>query len=316
MGIKYQQNYQVPFYESDAFKKMRISSLLAVALQISGEQSTALGRSDVWVFERYGLFWAVIEYELTIHRLPEFNEKITIETEATSYNKFFCYRNFSFLDENGEVLVEIRSTWVLMDKATRKIDRVLDEIVDPYESEKVSFTQEMKDDRWTILCPQMSPIHFQFVETAMNSEGYNFVVLPSVDKDAVEQGLKYVNNDACYPAILVIGEIISALKSGKYDLNNTSVMISQTGGGCRATNYIAYLKKALIDSGFTNIPIISANLNNLEDNPGFKLSLPLVNRILMSIIYGDLLMKVLYRVRPYEKIEGSANDLYKKWVKI
>ncbi|AAK05240.1 hypothetical protein L155662 [Lactococcus lactis subsp. lactis Il1403] len=121
MGIKYQQNYQVPFYESDAFKKMRISSLLAVALQISGEQSTALGRSDVWVFERYGLFWAVIEYELTIHRLPEFNEKITIETEATSYNKFFCYRNFSFLDENGEVLVEIRSTWVLMDKATRKL---------------------------------------------------------------------------------------------------------------------------------------------------------------------------------------------------
>ena len=138
MGIKYQQNYQVPFYESDAFKKMRISSLLAVALQISGEQSTTLGRSDVWVFERYGLFWAVIEYELTIHRLPEFNEKIIIETEATSYNKFFCYRNFSFLDENGEVLVEIRSTWVLMDKATRKIDRVLDEIVDPYESEKVS----------------------------------------------------------------------------------------------------------------------------------------------------------------------------------
>ena len=138
MGVKYQQNYQVPFYESDAFKKMRISSLLAVALQISGEQSTTLGRSDVWVFERYGLFWAVIEYELTIHRLPEFNEKIIIETEATSYNKFFCYRNFSFLNEKGEVLVEIHSTWVLMDKETRKIDRVLDEIVDPYESEKVS----------------------------------------------------------------------------------------------------------------------------------------------------------------------------------
>jgi len=177
--------------------------------------------------------------------------------------------------------------------------------------DKTIFTKNMRS-KHTILVPAMSPIHFQFLKTAFKQSGYNVVLLLSKDQGAVDEGLRYVNNDACYPAILVIGEIISALKSGKYDLNNTSVMISQTGGGCRATNYIAYLKKALIDSGFKNIPILSANLNNLEDNPGFKLSLPLVNRILMSIIYGDLLMKVLYRVRPYEKIEGSANELYKK----
>ncbi len=181
--------------------------------------------------------------------------------------------------------------------------------------DKTIFTKNMRS-KHTILVPAMSPIHFQFLKTAFKQSGYNVVLLLSKDQGAVDEGLRYVNNDACYPAILVIGEIISALKSRKYDLNNTSVMISQTGGGCRATNYIAYLKKALIDSGFKNIPILSANLNNLEDNPGFKLSLPLVNRILMSIIYGDLLMKVLYRVRPYEKIEGSANELYKKWVKI
>ena len=181
--------------------------------------------------------------------------------------------------------------------------------------EKTPFTKEMKNTH-TILVPSMSPIHFQFLKTAFKQSGYNVVLLLSEDHDAVDEGLKYVNNDACYPAILVIGEIIKALKSGKYDLNNTSVMISQTGGGCRATNYIAYLKKAIADSGFKNIPIISANMSNLDDNPGFKLSLPLINRVLMSIIYGDLLMKVLYRVRPYEKIEGLANELYKKWVRI
>ncbi|MFC4652562.1 acyl-ACP thioesterase domain-containing protein [Lactococcus nasutitermitis] len=138
MSLKYSEKYQVPFYESDAFKNMKISSLLAVALQISGVQSTKLDRSDVWVAEHYHLFWAVIEYELEITRLPKFSETITIETEATSYNKFFCYRNFWFKDAAGNVLVEIKSTWVLMDKESRKVERVLDEIVAPYQSEKTS----------------------------------------------------------------------------------------------------------------------------------------------------------------------------------
>lgn len=138
MGIRYQQDYIIPFYESDRFKKMRISSLLAVALQISGEQSVSLGRSDVWVSEHYHYFWAVIEYELDITRLPVFSEKITIETQATSYNNFFCYRNFTFKDENGNLLVEIKSTWVLMDQESRKIERVADDIVAPYASDKIS----------------------------------------------------------------------------------------------------------------------------------------------------------------------------------
>jgi len=177
---------------------------------------------------------------------------------------------------------------------------------------RVIFTKEMKK-KHTILSPQMSPIHFEFVEEAFKYSGYNIVVLPSVDKKAVDEGLKYVNNDACYPAILVIGQLIEALKSGAYDLDTTSVIISQTGGGCRATNYIGFLKKALKDAGYEEIPILSLNAFGLEKNPGFKLSMPLFNRALMGLVYGDLLMKVLYRTRPYEKINGSANQLYRKW---
>lgn len=180
---------------------------------------------------------------------------------------------------------------------------------------KVEFTKLMRKNH-TILVPEMSPIHFQFLQEAFRLSGYNLVILPSEDKEAAEVGLKYVNNDACYPAIIVVGQLIEALKSGKYDLKNTSVMITQTGGGCRATNYIGFLRKALKEAGFENIPVISLNANGMEKNPGFKLSLSLLNKALMAVIYGDLLMTVLYRVRPYERIKGSANMLYENWVKI
>ncbi|MEY8001870.1 acyl-CoA dehydratase activase-related protein [Clostridium sp. Mt-5] len=178
---------------------------------------------------------------------------------------------------------------------------------------KVVFTKKMKKNH-TILCPQMSPIHFQFLQEAFRKSGYNLKVLPSVDKKAVEEGLKYVNNDACYPSIIVVGQLIEALKSGKYDLNNTSVIMSQTGGGCRATNYIGFLRKALKEAGMQNIPVISLNVVGMEKNPGFKITPQLVNKSIMALLYGDLLMRVLYRVRPYEEIPGSANLLYEKWV--
>ncbi|MGL6186890.1 MAG: acyl-CoA dehydratase activase-related protein [Clostridium chrysemydis] len=175
-----------------------------------------------------------------------------------------------------------------------------------------TFTKEMRKNH-TILSPQMSPIHFDIVEDALNASGYNVVVLPASDKDAVEEGLKYVNNDACYPSIIVIGQIIKALKSGEYDVNNTSVIISQTGGGCRATNYIGFLKLALKNAGFSNVPIISLNAVGLEKQPGFKITPKLIKRALMAMVYGDLFMRVLYKTRPYEKEKGSANALYEKW---
>ncbi len=209
----------------------------------------------------------------------------------------------------GAIRIRIRSL-----KATLQREREAIDLSQTYQSTKALFTQTMKEEKYTILCPQMSPIHFQFVENAMRSEGYNFVVLPSVDKEAVEQGLKYVNNDACYPSILVTGQMMNALNSGKYDLNKVALMISQTGGGCRATNYIAFIRKALKDAGMEHIPVISANLSGLESNPGFKITYQLAKKVVIGAMYGDLFMRILYRVRPYEKVQGSANALYQSWV--
>lgn len=169
---------------------------------------------------------------------------------------------------------------------------------------------------YTILMPQMSPIHFELVEHAIKSCGYNIEVLKGYD-GAIEEGLKYVNNDACYPAIIVIGQLVKAIKSGKYDLSKTMVAITQTGGVCRATNYIGFLRKALSDAGYGDIPVISLSLNGEEKRNLYSVfSLGLINRVMMSAIYGDLLMKVLYRVRPYEQYKGSANKLYQKHLEI
>ncbi|MCT4507191.1 MAG: 2-hydroxyacyl-CoA dehydratase [Tepidibacter sp.] len=180
------------------------------------------------------------------------------------------------------------------------------------DDKKIFFTKNMKKTH-TILCPQMSPIHFRFIQEAFKSEGYNLEVIKSLDRKCIDEGLKYVNNDACYPSIIVVGQIINALKSNKYDINNTSIIISQTGGGCRASNYIGFLRKALKDAGFNNIPVISANLSGMEKNPGFKISIGLIKKVAMGCIYGDLFMRVLYKTRPYEKVKGSANRLYDSW---
>ncbi len=174
------------------------------------------------------------------------------------------------------------------------------------------FTKEMRKTH-TILCPQMAPIHFDFLEAAFNHCGYGMVILKDCSKSVVDTGLKYVNNDACYPSILIVGQLINALQSGKYDLDNTSVMITQTGGACRATNYVGMLKKALKDAGFDNIPLISLNVVGLEKQSGFKITPIMMVRSFMGMIYGDVLQRCLYKVRPYEKVKGSANALYEKW---
>lgn len=174
------------------------------------------------------------------------------------------------------------------------------------------FTKEMKYSH-TIIAPQMSPIHFRLLQRAFQCSGYNFVILPEVDTLAVETGLQFVNNDACYPSILVAGQMIAALKSGKYDLDHVSLLITQTGGGCRATNYIGFIRRALSDAGWGHIPVISLSAQGFENNPGFKITLPLADRAIKAVMLGDLLMRVLYRVRPYEATPGSANALYEKW---
>ena len=179
---------------------------------------------------------------------------------------------------------------------------------------KVSFTKEMRKD-YTILCPQMSPIHFELLETAFRASGYNIEVLPNDNKQAVDVGLKYVNNDACYPSLMVVGQIMEAILSGKYDTEKIAVIISQTGGGCRASNYIGFIRRALNKADMGHIPVISINLSGLESNPGFKITPGLARRLAYGCIFGDILMKCVYRMRPYEIKKGSTDRLHRKWEK-
>ena len=180
---------------------------------------------------------------------------------------------------------------------------------------RVIFTKEMKKN-YTLLCPQMSPIHFELIEPAIRSFGYNLVVLQNDDKTAVDTGLKYVNNDACYPSLIVIGQIMDALLSGKYDLDHTAVLMSQTGGGCRASNYIGFIRRALEKAGMAQIPVISINANGMETNPGFTYTPSMLVKALQAVVYGDVFMRVLYATRPYEAVPGSADALHEKWKKI
>ncbi len=176
---------------------------------------------------------------------------------------------------------------------------------------RVPFGKDMKD--YTIVAPQMSPIHFSLVESAIRSGGYKFDILEHASRENVETGLKYVNNDACYPAIMVIGQLVDAILDGKYDPEHTALAITQTGGMCRATNYFGLIRKALVDAGYPQIPVIAISTQGIEDNPGFKATPALLHRAIKALIIGDLLMKCLYRVRPYEVTPDSANQLYHTW---
>jgi predicted CoA-substrate-specific enzyme activase len=180
--------------------------------------------------------------------------------------------------------------------------------------DRVPYTEEMQSKYYTIICPQMSPIHFDLIQEAVRSCGYNFVILEGKDRKAIDYGLRYVNNDACYPSIYVVGQIMQALESGKYDVNKTAILMTQTGGGCRASNYIGFIRRALKKAGMEQIPVISANMSGLEGNPGFKLSLKVLVRVAFGCVFGDVFMKCLYRVRPYEKVPGSAEALHQKWL--
>ena len=209
----------------------------------------------------------------------------------------------------GAARIRIRS---LLAALRAKDEQKKPRTIAPSSIQKVSFTKEMRKD-YTILCPQMSPFHFGILQAAFNTCGYHLEVLPNDNKGAVDVGLKYVNNDACYPSLIVVGQIMDALLSGKYDLNKTAVVMSQTGGGCRASNYIAFIRRALKKANMEQVPVISVNLSGLESNPGFKLTLPLVKRVVYGAVFGDILMKCVYRMRPYELEKGIVNRKHKIW---
>lgn len=208
----------------------------------------------------------------------------------------------------GAVKIRIRSLLAALDYKKKVLKKSIKKKI---EYKKAKFTKNMKKD-YTILAPQMAPMHFKLISVAFKQEGYNLEILRET-KEALDYGLQYVNNDACYPSILVIGELISALKSGKYDLDRTAVMISQTGGSCRATNYLGFLKKAIKDSGFEKVPILSLNANGFEKQEGFKITPALAHRCLLAVSYGDILMKLLYHTRPYEINKGESEKLYNTW---
>lgn len=179
----------------------------------------------------------------------------------------------------------------------------------------VSFTKEMKKE-YTILAPQMAKDHFEILESALESEGYHFEFLQKVDGKVIDEGLKYVNNDACYPSITVVGQLMEAIKSGRYDVDKLALVMSQTGGACRASNYVGFIRKALQEAGYPQIPVIALSAQGIEKPEGFKITPTLAHKGILSILYGDLLMRLSNHTRPYELRKGSADELKEKWIQI
>ena len=234
-----------------------------------------------------------------------------VEEILSSYNKMYTLIKIDEVNNLGAVRIRIRSLLASMKK--REQEKKQEKTYGNYGVKKKIFTKEMRKD-YTILIPQMAPIHFELLEAAVRSSGYNVELLRECTQKTVETGLKYVNNDACYPSILVTGQMIEALQSGKYNLNKTALIISQTGGGCRATNYIGFIRKALKDAGFENIPVISFNIVGMEKMPGFKITVPLMEKLLKMVVYADLLQKMLTKNRAYEKNKGETQKLFDSWM--
>ena len=180
-------------------------------------------------------------------------------------------------------------------------------------SEHIQFTKEMREAGYTILAPNMLEFHFKLMEKVLRLNGYNVEVLHNDGPNVMAEGLKYVHNDTCVPALLVIGQFLDALHSGKYDLNKVALAITQTGGGCRASNYIFLLRKALKKAGLEHIPVISVNMSGLESCSGFKLTLPLIRQVIASLVYGDCIMHVSNQTRPYEFKKGETDALIRRW---
>jgi len=230
----------------------------------------------------------------------------------TGSDKIYTSLKIDEVNNLGAARIRVRSLLAAIRvREERKIERTIKSSA----IHKVPFTKEMRND-YTILCPQMSPIHFDLLEPAFNSAGYHIEILQNDNKHAVDVGLKYVNNDACYPSLMVVGQIMEAILSDQYDTDKIAVIISQTGGGCRASNYIGFIRRALEKAGYPHIPVISANLSGLESNPGFKITVPLALKGIYAVVFGDIFMRCLYRVRPYEAVSGSANAMHEKWKKI
>ncbi len=236
-----------------------------------------------------------------------------VEEILKSYDNLYTLIKIDEINNLGAIRIRVRSLLASMNK--RIANKKLPEKLGNYKIDKKFFTKDMKEQGYTILCPQMAPIHFELMETALQSLGYNLKLLRDCTEHTVETGLKYVNNDACYPSILTTGQMIEALESGKYDVNKTALIMSQTGGGCRATNYIGFIRKALKDAGFPNVPVVSFNIVGMEKANGFKINTKMIEKMLKGVLYGDLLQKLLYKNRAYEIQKGETQKKFDDWMK-
>ena len=226
--------------------------------------------------------------------------------------KLYTLLKIDEINSLGSARIRVRSMLAAM-KLRRKDEKPADqkEVTD---YKRVEYTEEMQADNYTLLCTSMIPHHFRLLESAMRCCGYNFVMMQDESQNVIDLGLKYVNNDACYPALIVTGQVMDAVFSGKYDTNRLAVIMVQTGGGCRASNYIGFIRKALADAGYGHIPVISVSTNLIETNSGFHYTFKMGFKCLQALIYGDILMRTLHRVRPYERVKNSANELYEHWM--
>ena len=290
------------------------------SISIQTEVKRPIRVVDQWVF--HARLYAAADYvgkhdNLELVQLNSFGcgvDAVTtdqVEEILTSYGKMYTLIKIDEINNLGAVRIRIRSLLASMNKRLANKEELKGD--GNYEVNKKIFTKDMKKD-YTILIPQMAPIHFELLEAAVHNSGYKVELLRNCTDHTVETGLKYVNNDACYPSILVTGQMIEALQSGKYDLNKTALIMSQTGGGCRATNYIGFIRKALKDAGFENIPVISFNVVGMEKMPGFKITLPLIERLLKTVVYADLLQKMLTKNRAYEVNKGETQKLFDEWM--
>lgn len=289
------------------------------SLPLNPNTQRSLRVVDQWVF--HSRLYSAAEFvsnrnDLELVQLNSFGcglDAVTtdqVNDILTTSNKLYTVLKIDEVNNLGAVRIRIRSLL-----AAIRMRQERNVTADPHvpEYHRSEFTREMKQAGYTILAPRMSPIHFDILEPILNHYGYHIDVLKNDDRTAIDVGLKYVNNDACFPSITVVGQIMEAVLSGRYDTDKLAIIMTQTGGCCRASNYVGFIRKALDKAGLSHIPVISLNANGMEKNSGFTLSPALLYALAKGVVYGDLLMRCLYRVRPYELVPGSANALYEEW---
>ena len=289
------------------------------SLPVSDHEERPLRVVDQWVY--HSRMYSAAEFvakrdDLELVQLNSFGCGLdAVTTDQISEileksNKLYTLLKIDEVNNLGAVRIRIRSLLAAMDMRREK-----QIVAKPAQQQyhRAEFTREMREEGYTLLIPQMSPIHFDFLEPVMRKHGYHVVLLDNDNRRAIDTGLKFVNNDACFPSITVVGQIMEAVLSGKYDTNRLAIIMSQTGGCCRASNYVAFIRRALEKAGLPHVPVISINMNGMEKNEGFSLSAGALLDLFQAAVYGDLLMRCLYRVRPYELVPGSANAMHQKW---